>query len=301
MTSTADVMAQRRRRAERGSSLIERAALDRDCRVDRLDGTVVVVSRGSQRLLFSGMLGPGCSVAARRLCDHKMRGRELLARAGLPTPLARDFPATDRDAAWRFAAVLLAPVVVKPLSQDDGRGVSTGVTDHDAFVAAWQEASRWQRRRHPRRVIVEEQVEGADLRCFVVGDRMVAMVERRPRAARQPRLDADEATAADARDVSDATAAVARDAAEPIAEEHIDVTGDAHPGFAEVAVRALAAIPGLRYGAVDLIASSVTEAPAQGNHVVAEVEFAPGPMDHVPSAAEPRDVAGAILDLELDG
>ena len=266
MTSTADVMAQRRREAERASELIEQAALARGCDVERLDGTVVVISRGDRRLLFSGMQGPGCSVAARRLSDHKMRGRALLARAGLPTPLARDFPAREVEAAWRFAAVLIAPVVVKPLSQDDGRGVTKAVTDREAFLAAWEEASRWQRRRHPRRVIVEEQVEGTDLRCFVVGDRLVALIERRPAA-----------------------------------EERLDVTEVAHPGYAEVAVAAVAAIPGLRYGAVDLIATSVTEAPAQGNHVVAEVEFAPGPHTHVPTVGEPRDVAGAILDLELDG
>lgn len=321
------------RRAVADSNLLEAAADTRGVALTRLDEATVVLTEGDRRLLFTGLQGPGCSVGARALCDDKLRTRRLLAAAGLPTPLARGFAARDVDAGWRFADVLIAPVAIKPLALEHGFGVHTRLVDEAAFRAAWQDTKRWKRRRHPGTVVVEEHVEGEDLRCFVVGGAMVAAVQRRsPRVHGDGQRTVAELIAADNRaradhpllaahpiptdlarleQLTDAGlsldtvpadgATVVLSAATTLAAgaDLVDVTEVCHPGFARRAVRALEAIPGLTYGAVDILTASFTDPPSDTPHVVAEVEFAPVPFAEHPNIGQPRDLSGAILDAEL--
>ncbi|MGM0619264.1 MAG: hypothetical protein ACQEUI_14155, partial [Actinomycetota bacterium] len=81
--------------------------------------------------------------------------------------------------------------------------------------------------------------------------------------------------------------------------EPVDVTDEVHPGYGELAVHALAAFPGMHYGAVDIRTTAPAAAPDGDNHVVTEVEFAPAPISHFPAAGPPRDVVGAILEVYL--
>ncbi len=344
MTAIEFVRKAARRKVRADSALIEHAARTRDCAVQRIGVDTVLVRLGGQWVAFQDMNGPTSSAAAKDVCDDKMATRRLLAAAGLPTPTSRAFPLDGLEEAWAFASGLDGPVVLKPASMAKGRGVSTGLTDREAFVAAWQAATALydppgegttlveDHVRAPS-VLVEEEVPGGDVRFFVVGERVVSAIERRPASVRGDgrRSVADLIEATNAERVAnpvavaapipleasalDGLAASGRDLADvPEAGEVVVLAGSSrvaagaasvavteavHPGLAEVAVAALAAVPGLSYGGVDVLASAVGEAPAPGNHVVAEVEFAPGPTAHFPSEGEPRDVAGAILDLYL--
>ena len=324
------------------SALMEHAAVARGYAVDRISVNTILVGLGGRRVAFQDMNGPTSSAAAKSVCANKATTRCLLAAAGLPVGSWRAFAPDAVNDGWAFAHSIDGPVVVKPATQAMSRGVTTGVADGEAFVAAWRHAAAFyeppavspmiaEEHASPPLVLVEAQVEGADFRCFVVGDRVVAVIERRPPTVRgdgrrsvaelieeQNRLRADnpglagypiplephvlEGLAASGLDLEDVPRSgevlTLHDRTSLVAgAETIESTESVHPGFADVALAALAAVPGLRYGAVDLLAPTVSAAPTLENHVVGEVEFAPGPMSHFPAAGEPRDVAGAILEF----
>jgi D-alanine-D-alanine ligase-like ATP-grasp enzyme len=78
--------------------------------------------------------------------------------------------------------------------------------------------------------------------------------------------------------------------------DSIDLTDEAHDKLKQLAVRALAAIPGLTHGGVDILAVDITQPPSRTNHVVSEIEFDPAmSMHHFPAVGQPRNVARAIL------
>lgn len=81
--------------------------------------------------------------------------------------------------------------------------------------------------------------------------------------------------------------------------DSIDVSDTCHPGFKDLAVRAVGSIPGLEYAGVDLLTRDITSEPRPGNYIVSEVEFFPGPVAHFPVVGIPRDMASAVLDYYL--
>jgi D-alanine-D-alanine ligase-like ATP-grasp enzyme len=82
--------------------------------------------------------------------------------------------------------------------------------------------------------------------------------------------------------------------------DSIDVTEEVHPGFIDIVIRAVRAIPGVEYAGVDLITPDITAPPTATNHIVSEVEHSPATMAHFPLIGTPRDMAGAVLQYYLD-
>jgi len=195
MTAIEFVRRAAKRKIRADSALMEHAARTRDCEVQRIGVDTILVRLEGQWVAFQDMNGPTSSAAAKDVCDDKMATRGLLASAGLPTPTSRAFPLGGREEAWAFASGLDGPVVLKPASLAKGRGVSTGITGREAFVAAWQRAAAYYEppeegttlvEDHVRApsVIVEAQMPGGDFRFFVVGQRVVSVIERRPASVR---------------------------------------------------------------------------------------------------------------------
>jgi D-alanine-D-alanine ligase-like ATP-grasp enzyme len=83
--------------------------------------------------------------------------------------------------------------------------------------------------------------------------------------------------------------------------ETADITEEIHPSFAEVAVRATAAIPGLRLAGVDILADDLRQPARPDNHIVVEINSYPGIRSHhYPDRGTPRDVAKVIVDDALE-
>lgn len=78
--------------------------------------------------------------------------------------------------------------------------------------------------------------------------------------------------------------------------DSVDVMDLMHQGFAETAVAAVRAVPGIEYAGVDIIADDITRAPTSTNHVVSEVEYSPGPGAHWPLYGRSRDMGGALVE-----
>ena len=106
------------------------------------------------------------------MCDDKAVSRRLVESAGLRVP--DEIEADDADSVRRMIE-RHGRVVVKPARGEQGRGISVGLTCEDDLDAALASA-----RQVCARVLVEEFVEGRDLRLVVIDYRVVAAALRLP-------------------------------------------------------------------------------------------------------------------------
>lgn len=122
------------------------------------------------------MMGVYClneSVAITRSRD-KLRAMQLLARKGVGLPVTSFAHAPD-DTAALIKLVGGAPVVIKLIEGTQGQGVLLAETDHAAgsMIDAFRGLDAY--------FLVQEFIEeakGSDLRCFIIGDQVVASMMR---------------------------------------------------------------------------------------------------------------------------
>jgi D-alanine-D-alanine ligase-like ATP-grasp enzyme len=229
-----------------------------------------------------------------------------------------------------------AATVARSLREISGPRSARGLPAHAAAyrdVIRRASSTAWQSRWRP--VLVEKHFEGNDFRAFVVGDNIVSVTQRkaanvvgdgvatvrelieRKNAIRADnislyncpiptRLESLDLLAGAGLTMSHVPASgeivVLRSACNLSAGgDSIDVTAEAHPGFIDVAIRAVRAIPGMPYAGVDLITPDITIPPTATNHIVSEIEYSPCPtVAHFPLIGTPRDMAGAVLEYYLE-
>jgi GNAT-family acetyltransferase (TIGR03103 family) len=105
-------------------------------------------------------------------CDDKVVTHRLLKRAGLRVPEQARVEALDQAEAFLSR---VGSVVVKPARGEQGAGISVDVRDPESLEKAILSA-----RRICDTVILEEFVEGEDLRIVVIDFEVVAAAVRRP-------------------------------------------------------------------------------------------------------------------------
>ncbi len=134
---------------------------------------------GYFRLTFGGRsitcreaLSELTTAVAMSRCDDKAVTRRLLGAAGLVVPAQQRAASRAEDEAFleRYGAV-----VVKPAHGEQGRGIAVNLTDIDEVEAAIEIASR-----QDSHVLLEQYVEGMDLRVIVIGFKVVAAAVRLP-------------------------------------------------------------------------------------------------------------------------
>lgn len=114
------------------------------------------------------------SAVAMSCCDDKRVTQRILHSAGLKVPRQCEVPPSGSFDAAAFLKKH-PRAVVKPARGEQGDGISVDVRTEQAFDAAISEA-----RRFCPDVIVEELIEGEDLRVIVIDFQMVAAAVRRP-------------------------------------------------------------------------------------------------------------------------
>lgn len=301
------------------------AARRRGIPVERLNGqSLLQLGWGANQRRLRASVTDRTGLVAAESAGDKAEAKALLDRIGVP--VARGAVVRDAEELVAAAARLRAPLVVKPLDGNHGRGVTTGLRTADELRGAFVEAIR-----HSRRVIVEEQLPGRDHRILVVDGQVVAVAERRP-----PLVVGDgvhtvaelvEQVNADPRRGSGHEAVLTRirlDAAalEVLARQDlaadsvpapgrevllrtaanlsaggtaVDRTAEIHPDNASIARRAALAI-GLDVAGVDLLAPDITRSIRETGGGVVEVNAAPGLRMHLaPSEGQARDVAQPII------
>lgn len=127
---------------------------------------------GGRSIVCRESLSELTSAVALSRCDDKRVTARVLRDAGVD--VAAQIPADDIGT---VAAFLKAHrrVVVKPARGEQGQGVRVDLDDLEEVVAAIEHA-----RRYSDRVVVEQMVEGEDLRIVVIDHRVVAAATRRP-------------------------------------------------------------------------------------------------------------------------
>ena len=113
------------------------------------------------------------SIAISRSRD-KFRALQLLARKGIPMPLT-SFAQSPDDTEDLVRMVGGAPLVIKLLEGTQGKGVILADSHQSAvsIINAFKEMSA--------NILVQEFIEesrGTDIRCFVIGDKVVAAMKR---------------------------------------------------------------------------------------------------------------------------
>lgn len=107
------------------------------------------------------------------IADEKFRTKELLSRAGIPTPEGK--LASSLVEAAEIAEDLGFPVAIKPEVGNHGRGITARVSDDKELEIAFASAARI-----CTSVIIEKTLTGFDFRVLVINGKMVAAALREP-------------------------------------------------------------------------------------------------------------------------
>ncbi len=294
--------------------IIAEEALRRGIRVQVTDPEwgEMRLSLGGRSVLTRESLSEFTSAVAMSRCDDKRVTRRLLERAGVRVPRGAEARNGELDAACELLAEV-GEVVVKPARGEQGKGITVGVRDADGLARAVELAVQF-----CPDVLVEELVEGDDLRVVVIDHQVVAAAVRRPAEVvgdgRKPveelvratslrreratggesKIPLDEATAEvvaeSGYDMDDVPPPGERIRVRRTANLHTggtieDVTDRLHPDIAEAAVRASRAI-GIPVTGLDFLVPDV-EGP---EHVFIEANERPGLANHEPQPTVQRFV-----------
>ncbi|MEN5115549.1 N-acetylglutaminylglutamine synthetase [Brevundimonas diminuta] len=276
------------------------------------EGGLFRLSWGGRSVRCRESLSELTSAVALSICDDKRVTRRIVEAAGVRVPRRidpQDLGAIDE------ALETYGQLVVKPARGEQGKGVAVGLKTMADVQAALLRA-----RRICPEVLVEEQVEGEDLRLVVIDYEVVACAVRRP-----PRIIGDgrstlraliehqsrrraAATGGESSIPIDAeterTLAEAGYGLDDVAGEgeeilvrkaanlHLggtihDVTDEVHPVLVEAAVAAARAID-IPVTGIDLM----VRAPDQPDYAFIEANERPGLANH-----EPRPTAERFIDL----
>ncbi|MBA3048581.1 N-acetylglutaminylglutamine synthetase [Brevundimonas sp.] len=276
------------------------------------EGGLFRLTWGGRSIRCRESLSELTSAVALSICDDKRMTRRIVEQAGVRVPeqIDADDPAAIADALTRHAAL-----VVKPARGEQGKGVAVGLTTGDEVAAAIAAA-----RRLCPEVLVEEQVQGEDLRLVMIDFKLVAAALRRP-----PRVVGDSqstlraliehqsrrraaATGGESTIPIDAeterclaAAGYGLDDVAPEGEEimvrkaanlHLggtihDVTAEVHPALVKAAVAAARAID-ISVTGIDLMVRS----PREPDYAFIEANERPGLANH-----EPQPTAERFVDL----
>ncbi|MGC9450583.1 MAG: N-acetylglutaminylglutamine synthetase [Oceanipulchritudo sp.] len=156
------------------ATIIIKEALRRGIAVEPLDKDrgYFRLSLGGRQITCWESLSEMTSAIALKRTEDKQLTREILNEAGLSTP--EQIVATDRATRLRFLNRHKS-VVVKPLHGEQGQGISVDVRSEEGLERAVRVA-----REHGETVLIEQYVEGEDLRIIVINKEVVAASVRRP-------------------------------------------------------------------------------------------------------------------------
>ncbi|WP_170134951.1 N-acetylglutaminylglutamine synthetase [Acuticoccus kandeliae] len=143
-----------------------------------IDVEIIDAENGYFRLTYGGRslrcresLSEMTSAVAMSICDDKAVTRSIVERAGIAVP--DEIEASTAEEA-RALFERHERIVLKPARGEQGRGISVGLAADDDVEAAFARA-----REVCERVLVEEFVEGDDLRLVVIDHRVVAAAVRK--------------------------------------------------------------------------------------------------------------------------
>jgi cyanophycin synthetase len=265
-----------------------------------MDFGVVEIGHGKKRRHFLGSLEGGNAVVAVQASNKLVIKRQLL-RAGVPVPAYR--VVTDENQALATAQAMGWPVVLKPIDQSQGRGVTANIWRAADLLRAYRKA----RSVSQNPLIVERHALGNDHRLLVVDGKVVAavgfpyvevrgngfqtlgqLIELAKKACSDDEAAANYRSDKESRRLIDEQGLGLEDVVEsgrvvqlrrrrnppPLRGSIVDVLDDLHPDLKRLAVRATAAM-GMGLAGLDVITPDVTQPPLASGAVVLELNPRP--------------------------
>jgi GNAT-family acetyltransferase (TIGR03103 family) len=292
--------------------IIADEARRRGINVDVLDAEwgELRLSHAGRSIVTRESLSEMTTAVAMSRCDDKRVTRRICQEAGLSVPRGRTATGGQDDLAF-LAEV--GEVVVKPARGEQGKGITVGVRDADMLLRAVAQA-----RMHCPDVLLEELVDGEDLRVVVINHEVVAAAVRKPatvlgdgRSSVRRLIEAQSrrragATGGESRiPLDDGTVATIRENGHELddvlaegvelrvrrtANLHTggtihDVTPSLHPALAAAAVRASRALD-IPVTGLDFLVPDVSGP----EHVLIEANERPGLANHSPQPTAERFV-----------
>lgn len=264
-------------------------------------------------------------VAVDIACD-KLLTKEILYNAGIPVP--EGDVCDNIEDAIRTAQHIGMPVVIKPQTGNQGKGVSTDLNTKEDIEIAFQLAKKFD-----DNIIVEKFIRGRDYRILVVDNQVVAVAQRLPAYVvgngkntieeliritnRHPsrgeyhekpltQIRVDTTTLEILKKQGYSLNSIPKDNVKVLLKPGsnlstggiaIDCTDKIHPVNRDIAIRAVSAI-GLDIAGVDITCSDISKPITEDVGGVIEVNAAPGLRMHLyPSKGRSRDVGKAIVDM----
>lgn len=119
-------------------------------------------------------------MVASSLSNNKYFLRKMLKRKGVPVPKTIRLSYASQ---WQkvLTSTLEFPLAVKPSSASHAHGSTMNIINEDELRRAVRRAFDYMKKNKAgKRVLVEEYFAGHDLRFFVIGDRVVSVLQREP-------------------------------------------------------------------------------------------------------------------------
>lgn len=263
------------------------------------------------------------------IMENKKVTKLLLREAGLRVPEGEDYTSLDPVRAafphWR-----LRGAVVKPNSTNFG--IAVAMLPAPVAEAEWVRAAE-EALREDTTILVEELISGREFRFLVIGDQVRGILHRVPARVlgdgrqsiealvheknRDPlrgkgyhspleklRMGEEERTFLEAQGLTFASVPAAgqevflrRNSNISTGGDSLDFTDLIHPGYADLAVAAAAAV-GARICGVDMLIADIDAEPTGDNYGVIELNFNPALHIHdFPFQGRNREVEKHVLDL----
>lgn len=309
------------------TSSILREAASRDIPVINLeDNSSWQLGYGCNQKRISATITSSTSYNAVEIVCNKEICRNLLK--SMAVPVADGEAIESMDELKQTIDSLGYPLVIKPVSGNQGRGVTTNITTFGQAENAFRFASTV-----CKRVIVERYIPGFDYRVLMVDGKFAAAAKRTPphvvgdgtssvqqlidEVNKDPkRGDGHENVLTKIKAGPEATFILSGknytletvlkkdeilylDCAANLSKGGTaeDVTDQVHPDVVKVAAR-VSKITGLDICGIDLMAETLTKPLSETGGVVLEVNAAPGFRMHIsPSGGTPRNVASPVIDM----
>ena len=136
------------------------------------------ISDGVKEYKFDSSQGDKLTNSAYNICENKDLTKSVLSKVGIPVPEGKRFlPQTNKQDALDYASEIKFPVVVKPVSENAGKGVFPNiltigeleeVLDHVRMDLGYED------------IIIEKHFHGTEYRILIVNDEIVGAVNRIP-------------------------------------------------------------------------------------------------------------------------
>ncbi len=162
------------------TSLIINAAREKGLTFEPLPERAFRISKGVTSHYFKGTSFPCNNMVASQLSNNKYFLRKVLKKHNIPAPKTIRLQYASQ---WEkaIAGSLKFPLVVKPTSASHAHGSSMNIISADELRRAVRRAFDYMKKNNAgTRVLVEEFFEGNDLRFFVIGNKVVSVVQREP-------------------------------------------------------------------------------------------------------------------------